>query len=92
MTSPGYLDAMRIPLRAGRDFSEHDMADSQSVIILNETIARQLWPDRDPIGKSVVSDVERRVVGAVADVQQTSLEESAVAQMYLPITQAGPAS
>jgi putative ABC transport system permease protein len=92
MTSPGYLDAMRIPLRAGRDFSAHDMADSRSVIILNETIARQLWPDRDPIGQSVVSDVERRVVGVVADVRQTSLEESAVAQMYLPITQADPVS
>jgi predicted permease len=92
MTSPEYLEAMRIPVRAGRDFSEHDTSTSQPVIILSETIARQFWPRRDPIGQTVVSDKERRVVGVVADVRQTSLEEGAVAQMYLPITQAGPAS
>jgi predicted permease len=66
--SPGYLDAMGIPLKAGRDFTEFDRIDSNAqlfrdssavvvpghkVVLVNETFARQHWPGEDPIGKHV---------------------------------------
>jgi putative ABC transport system permease protein len=49
--SPRYFDVMKIPLRGGRDFSEHDRESSMPVAIVNERLARRSWPGQDPIGK-----------------------------------------
>jgi len=49
---------MKIPVRAGREFTEHDGADSQKVLIVNETMARRLWPDRDPLGQIALNGQE----------------------------------
>ena len=91
---PGYLHAMRIPMRAGRDFSEHDMADSQRVIIVNETLARTVWPGRDPLGQEafIYGKDPFRVVGVVGDVRHASLEEAGSSELYLPVAQAGSSS
>lgn len=51
IVSDGYLKAMGIPLRAGRDLTERDNASSQPVMLINETLARTLWPGRDPIDR-----------------------------------------
>jgi len=62
--SDGYITAMGIPIRAGRDLTERDAASDDPVILINETIARTLFPGEDAIGKIVRTDKERRVVGA----------------------------
>jgi hypothetical protein len=58
------------------------------VIIINETLARTLWPGQDPIGKTLIFvDPEQQVIGVVADVRHLALEENAGCEMYLPIRQ-----
>jgi predicted permease len=87
IVSDGYFKAMGIPLIAGRDFTEHDAAHSEQVIILNDTLARKLWPGQDPIGQMVTQDGGRRVVGVVGDVRHLRVEEESGSEMYLPIRQ-----
>jgi predicted permease len=89
VTGPGYLNAMGIRLTAGRDFSAEDAIDRRSVIV-NERLARRLWPGQDPLGRPFVTSWPGTytVVGVVADVRQAGLDEpSSVFQMYLPYTQ-----
>ncbi len=83
-----YLSTMKIPLIAGREFSERDTADSDKVIIINQKMARRLWPGQDAIGQLMRADQERRVVGVVGNVRHQALEEEGGLEMYLPITQA----
>ena len=86
--SDGYFHAMGIPLKAGRDFTERDTKGSLNVIILNETLAKNLWPGEDPIGKIVrADDPERTVVGVVGDVHHMALEEGSGNEFYIPMRQ-----
>src|SRR5439155_967645 len=87
VVSDGYLRTMGIPLRAGRDLSERDTPSSEPVIVINETMARRLWPGEDAIGKIVRTDKERRVVGVAGDVRHLALEQGAGMEMYVPIRQ-----
>jgi predicted permease len=88
--SEGYLRAMGIPLRAGRDLTERDNASSKKVILINETLARSLWPGQDPLGKTVIGvDTEREVVGVVSDVRHVALEQGSGSEFYIPIRQIG---
>jgi predicted permease len=89
VVSDGYPAAMGIPLRAGRDISAGDVATSEPVMVVNETMARALWPGQDPIGKYVLGPCakERRVVGVVGDVRHLALEQESGNEMYLPIRQ-----
>src|SRR5262249_40351664 len=50
---PGYFRTMRLPLRAGRDFTDADRLDAPRVVIVNEELARTIWPGVDPIGKRI---------------------------------------
>jgi predicted permease len=77
-----YLQAMQIPLRAGRYFDERDAATAEKVVILNENLARRLWPDRDPIGQMIDQDGGTKVVGVVGNVRHGSLEEAGGNEMY----------
>lgn len=84
----GYIKTMRIPLLAGRDFTPHDNMNKERVMIVNEAMARRLWPDRDPIGRVVlIGRTEWRIVGVVANVRHGSLEAEPGLEMYMPITQ-----
>jgi predicted permease len=86
--SDGYFHAMGIPIKAGRDFTPGDRDPNARVIIVNETLARRLWPGQDPLGKTVIFvDPERQVVGVVSDVRHLALEATAGCEMYLPIRQ-----
>lgn len=84
-----YLKTMSIPLRAGRDFSAHDTAESEKVIIINERAAKLLWPNQNPIGQMARFDTERRVVGVVGNVRHLSVEQEGGNEAYIPISQNG---
>jgi predicted permease len=92
IVSPGYLEAMGMHLIEGRDINWEDLYENRNVVILNETVARKLWPDQDPIGRiAFAGGKETQVIGVIADVRESSAEENARAQMYLPATkQFGP--
>ena len=94
LVDAGYLPAMQIPLRSGRTFNGHDTAESERALVINEYLARRLWPDRDAVGQeAMVTDGKPwRVVGVVADVRHASLEQEGGAEMYLPIPQLGASS
>ena len=89
MVTDGYPAAMGIPLRAGRDIAPSDTRDSEPVIVVNETMARALWPGQDPIGQYIVGACarERRVVGVVGDVRHLALEQGSGNEMYIPMRQ-----
>jgi predicted permease len=91
IVSEGYLKAMRIPLRAGRDFTARDSDGDDAAIIINETLARTLWPGQDPIGQKMagVNRTDTTVVGVVGDVRHLALEREAGSEMYLPIRRGG---
>src|SRR6185503_17693284 len=94
IVSDGYATTMGIPLRAGRDISPQDTASSEPVIVINETMARTLWPGQDPIGKIVLNacSPERRVIGVVGDVRHLALEQRSGNEMYIPLRQCGDLS
>ena len=84
VVSPGYLNAIGMHLLKGRDIRWDDTDKQIGVVIINETIARRLWPGQDPIGQIAQaggSDV--RVIGVVADVRESSVEGKPGWQMYL---------
>jgi hypothetical protein len=87
-----YLQAVGVPLRAGRYFSERDTLSSDPVILVNETLARILWTGRDPVGQIMALDGGRRVVGVVGDVRHRALEDVSGPEIYLPIRQTDDSS
>ena len=87
VVSDGYFEAAGIPLRSGREFAERDRASSEPVVMVNETLARTLWPDQNPLGQMMTQDRGRRVVGVVADVRHAALETASGSEMYLPMRQ-----
>ena len=90
VVTPGYLRAMGMRLVKGRDFRWEDSDKNQSVVIVNETVARHLWPGEDPIGKIAMihgdGGADAQVIGVVADVHETNAETQAGWQMYLSQT------
>jgi len=89
IVSEGYMRAMGIPLRAGRDLAESDAASSKFVILINESLARTLWPGQNPVGQILECDKDREVVGVVSDVRHLALEQESGNEMYIPIRQTG---
>jgi len=91
VVSPGYFEAMKIPLRRGRLFDEHDGPQAMPVAIINETMARMFWANQDAVGKRMQFD-ERgpwiQIVGVVGDVRQMGLGLPPRQEMYFPYWQA----
>lgn len=95
--SPGYFDVFQIPLVRGRAFNERDTAAGQPVVIISQAMAKQFWPNRDPlndkiwIGKGVMSELEleqpRQIVGIAGDVRNDGLSREPGNQMYVPNAQ-----
>jgi len=86
----GYFSTMRLPLVAGRDFDARDRDESLPVCIINETMARKLWPGQEAIGRRF--RVGRNgnwveVIGVAADGKYVMLGEEPRAYFYLPISQ-----
>ena len=88
--TPDYFQVLQIPLKAGRFFTDQDNLQSTKVVIINEKLARELWPNENPIGRrfSVWRDEKfsREVVGVVGDTKQ-SLDKDPANQMYIPYAQ-----
>jgi predicted permease len=85
--SPGYFELHRIPCVRGRDFSADDSGGSPRVVIVNETYARQYWPDADPIGKWIRIVGEAEIVGVVRDSQYNGISEISYPHVWLPLSQ-----
>jgi putative ABC transport system permease protein len=84
IVSPGYLKAIGMHLSQGRDISWDDLDKKEPVVIINETVARSLWPGQDPIGRlGQAGGTDVRVIGVVADVHESSVEGNPGWQMYL---------
>ena len=87
--TPGYLEALGIPIVRGRGLTHGDTTSSPQVVVINETLARRFFPGQDPIGQRIrvsqgPSYDPREIVGVVADVKQYGVDEEAPAQVYEP--------
>ena len=90
--TPGALEALGERLVSGRFFTDVDTADAPVVALVNETMARTYWPDRDPVGLRMRFSndeplVWATVVGVVADVHHNGLTTAINAKFYLPYAQ-----
>jgi putative ABC transport system permease protein len=87
VATPEYFATMRIPLRAGRVFDDHD-GPAAAVVMINQTMARKFWPGEDPIGRRVKlgGTPERApwltVIGVVGDVRHFGLDSEPRAELY----------
>src|SRR5262249_23938085 len=90
-TSPDYFKTLGIPLLKGRSLTESDTADRPGVAVIDEAMARQFFPNEDPIGKRILIGIRdrgpREIVGIVGNVRQTSLDYEAGPHMYIPYYQ-----
>jgi predicted permease len=91
--SAGFFKVMGTPLQKGRLFSAQDGPEAPRVAIVNETMARRLWPGRDPIGRRFKfgpADSKapwRTVVGVAGDMRRQGLEKDPIPQMFEPLAQ-----
>lgn len=89
LVDPHYLTAMKIPLIAGRQFEEHYDPKAEKAVIINENLARSLWPDRSPLGQKIRVNGGSTVIGVVGNVRHSSLENAGGNEMYLDYRQCG---
>jgi predicted permease len=91
LASPGYFGALKIALRRGRVFSDHDTAVSQSVALVDETLAKQYWPNEDPIGQHIRNGSKSpwaTIVGVVQHVKNSDLAGDQIkGRYYYPMYQ-----
>ncbi len=95
--SPGYLGLFKIPILRGRDFTENDTAAAPGVALINEALAKQLWPNQDPVGQHVivgqdigprlVGEPLREIIGVVADTHNNGLGRPPDPMMMVPVAQ-----
>jgi putative ABC transport system permease protein len=89
--TPDYFRAMGIRLVRGRVFTAQDDAKAPRVCVINETLARQFFPNEDPIGKRMNitngPDTWREIVGIVGDIKQYGVDKATSAQSYEPFAQ-----
>lgn len=94
--SPSYFHVLRIPVLRGRSFMDSDTPKSLPVAIINASLARQLFPDREPIGRTLqlgtglggqYADTPRVIVGVVADVHEASLSAAPGPTVFIPRAQ-----
>ena len=94
--SANYLQTMSMPLRQGRYFTEQDNEQAMPVAIVNETMAREYWPNGDAVGRRFkLGDPAEdtpwyTIVGVVGDIRQMGIDVPVKGEMYLPYGQATP--
>jgi predicted permease len=94
LVTPGYLQAMRIPVHSGRFLNERDDEHSPSVVVIDSSFARKYFPNQDPVGKRLnigLLDIQPEIIGVVGHVEHWGLgsKESGniQPQIYLPVWQ-----
>ena len=91
--TPGYFEAMGIPLLRGRYFNEHDNETGQPVAIIDETLAKTYWPNEDAVGKRIHPGGQKSpspwmtIVGVVRHVRYRTLEAPSRTELYWPYVQ-----
>ena len=91
--APGYFSMLRMPLMRGREFTEADTANSQRVVIVNETFMKKYFPDREPLGKKVTLSWGRaaryayEIVGVSKDARVANLRDQPARNFFMPYTQ-----
>jgi putative ABC transport system permease protein len=91
VVEPGYFEAMKIPLLRGRYFDERDGAQSPHVLIVNEAVARNVFPTEDPIGKQLqmgFNGFTGTIVGVVGNTKDLTLDLASTESVYTPYAQA----
>jgi len=89
IVTPGYFEAMRLPLIRGRDITDADTATAPGVVIINERAAKEYWPGEDPIGKRVTFDDDPKnptwvtVIGIAKNAKQDSWAAEPGPEAYL---------
>ena len=90
IVTPGYLKTLEIPVLRGRSFDSRDTAESEPVLMVNETLMRRLWGNGDPVGRSLVLDYgpagtrPYRVVGVAADIRFYGPRSQPRGEVYFP--------
>ena len=90
LISPNRFATLGIALKMGRDFDERDTPSSTPVAIINEAMAKKLFPDENPIGRKMVSgmaQLTQEIVGVVADSHTQNLTDPPVPEMFYPLLQ-----
>jgi predicted permease len=89
--TPDYFKTLGIQLLRGRVLTEADVEGQPRIVVIDEAMARQFFPDEDPLGKRIViywrDRIPREIVGVVGNVRQTSLAEDAGPHIYIPYSQ-----
>lgn len=91
LAQPGYFAAIGIPLRQGRDFTLADQFPAEPVAIVSEALARQTFPQQDPLGQRLKCGLDRdvwmRIVGVAGDVRSSSPAHKPGPELYMPLAQ-----
>jgi len=93
VVSPGYFAAMRLPLLAGRVFTEADRLEGRPVAVINRTLAARFWPRGSPLGDRLKlggyspAGGDAEIVGVVGDVKHLALDADATFDVYVPLRQ-----
>jgi predicted permease len=86
MVTPGYFDALSIPMVGGREFTSADTATAPLSVVVSAGFARQLWPDRPAVGERLrIGGSDAVVVGVANDVHHESLDRPAEPAAYVPL-------
>jgi predicted permease len=90
MVGPDYLHTLQIPLAAGRDLSAQDTETSQPVALVNQSFAKRYWPNLNPLGRRIVTDISDKtfvVVGVTRNSSIANLNADPGPLLYLPVYQ-----
>jgi predicted permease len=86
--SPQYFQTLGMSLKGGREFTDSDMQASPLVVVVNETLARSYFPDRDAMGSQLTSQGKpRQIIGVVNDIKEMGLDQPVEPTVYVPIPQ-----
>jgi putative ABC transport system permease protein len=88
--APGYFKTWGVPLLAGREFNEHDVADAQNVCLISQAGAKKVFPNENPIGKTLLvtsGGTPVEIVGVVGDVRSQRVKEEPGMEFYRPWAQ-----
>ena len=92
--TPGYFETMGVRLVRGRFLDARDRADAPPVVLINETLARTFFANRDPVGRQIAMSGDGRpwmtIVGVVGDVRQDGLDATPQSEVYMPHAQFTP--